>query len=64
MLVKSKRAAQRVLKSVIRYLKDRLKLEINYEYSRIVKSSDCDYLGFIINSLLGLQQYSDISIMY
>lgn len=46
-LVKSKRAAQRVMRSIAGYLKQKLKLEVNQEKSRIVKSSQCEYLGFI-----------------
>ena len=48
--VKSQRAAFRVLNSVIRYLKVRLKLEINTEKSQIVLSKDCDYLGFVFKN--------------
>lgn len=48
--VKSERAAHRVLKSVIRYLKVRLNLEINSDKSRIVLSNECDYLGFIFKN--------------
>jgi RNA-directed DNA polymerase len=45
--VKSKRAAQRVLLSVTRWLERKLKLVINQEKSTIVLSENCDYLGFI-----------------
>jgi RNA-directed DNA polymerase len=48
--VKSERAAQRVLRSVTRWLKRMLKLSINYEKSKIVKANDCDYLGFIFKN--------------
>ena len=49
-LVKSKRSGQRVLKSVTRYLKDHLKLDINNEKSRVIKAEDCEYLGFIFKN--------------
>jgi RNA-directed DNA polymerase len=48
--VKSERAAQRVLRSVTRWLKHMLKLSINYEKSKIVKANECDYLGFIFKN--------------
>lgn len=48
--VRSKRAAERVLGSVARFLERRLKLVINYEKSRIVKADDCEYLGFIFKN--------------
>ena len=44
--VRSKRAALRVGRSVARYLKCRLKLEINRQKSRIVRGPLCEYLGF------------------
>ena len=49
-LVKSKRAAQRVLKSVSRWLERKLKLVINQKKSRVVTADDCEYLGFIFKS--------------
>ncbi len=48
--VKSERAALRTLFSVIRYLKSRLKLEINQQKSQIVLSNECEYLGFIFKN--------------
>jgi hypothetical protein len=39
-----------VLRSVARFLEHRLKLKINYEKSRIVKSDDYEYLGFIFKN--------------
>jgi len=45
--VRSKRAAKRVGLSVVRFLKHRLKLEINRQKSRIVNGEQCEYLGFI-----------------
>jgi len=44
--VKSKRAAERVMKSVGWYLLRKLKLKVNQQKSHIVKSSECEYLGF------------------
>ena len=46
-LVRSERAAHRVMVSVTRYLRDKLKLAINQQKSKIVKSNDCEYLGFV-----------------
>ena len=46
-LIRSERAAHRVMASVTRYLQDQLKLVINQEKSKIVKANDCEYLGFI-----------------
>lgn len=44
--VKSKWASEQVMESVVRYLKCRLRLRVNQEKSRIVKSNECEYLGF------------------
>lgn len=44
--VKSKRAAERVMESVVRYLKLKLKLRVNQQKSQIAKSNECEYLGF------------------
>jgi RNA-directed DNA polymerase len=46
-LVKSKRAAERVFASVSRFLERKLKLVINQEKSKIVVANECEYLGFI-----------------
>lgn len=46
-LVKSKRAAERVMRNITRFLKEKLKLEVNQEKSRVVKANECEYLGFI-----------------
>jgi RNA-directed DNA polymerase len=46
-LVKSERAANRVMKSITRFLQRKLKLEVNESKSRMVKSVDCEFLGFI-----------------
>ncbi len=45
-LVKSQRAGERVLKSISHYLKHRLKLTINTDKSRVVKTSQSQFLGF------------------
>jgi len=45
-LVRSERAAHRVMASVTRYLQDKLKLAVNQEKSKIVIAEDCEYLGF------------------
>jgi RNA-directed DNA polymerase len=45
-LVKSKRAGERVLRSISRYLQHRLKLIINTIKSRVVKTNDSKFLGF------------------
>ena len=44
--VKSRRAAERVMESVTRYLKRKLKLDVNQQKSQIVKANECEYLGF------------------
>jgi len=45
-LVKSQRAGERVLRSVTRYLQDRLKLVINTQKTQVVKTSESKFLGF------------------
>ncbi len=45
-LVKSKRAARRAGRSIVRFLNDRLKLEVNRQKSRIVAGRHCEFLGF------------------
>lgn len=45
-VVKSQRAGERVLRSISRYLQDRLKLVVNASKSRVVKTYECKYLGF------------------
>ena len=45
-LVKSQRAAERVKASVTRYLTRVLKLVVNEQKSRIVKTNQCQFLGF------------------
>jgi RNA-directed DNA polymerase len=48
--VKSKRAAERVMGSVTRYLEKELKLMVNQTKSRIVKGEESEYLGFIFKN--------------
>lgn len=45
--VRSRRAGLRVGRSVVRFLRQRLKLEINRQKSRLVRAGQCEYLGFI-----------------
>ena len=45
-LVKSRRAGERVLHSISRYLQHRLKLVVNTTKSHVVKTSECKFLGF------------------
>jgi len=45
-LVKSRRAGERVMQSITRFLKKRLKLEVNEEKSRVIDSRKCNFLGF------------------
>ena len=46
-LVKSQRAGERVMGSVRHYLTSRLKLTVNEEKSRVAKSGDINFLGFV-----------------
>ena len=45
-VVKSQRAGERVLRSISRYLQDRLKLVVNTSKSHVVKTNECKFLGF------------------
>jgi len=45
-LVKSPRAGTRVMVSVKRFLTGKLKLVVNEQKSRVVKTNDCTFLGF------------------
>ena len=47
-LVKSERAAQRVMSSITRYLQDTLKLKVNLAKSRVAPMRDCGFLGFTV----------------
>lgn len=45
-IVKSQRAGERVLRSISRYLQERLKLVVNETKSRVVKTNESKFLGF------------------
>jgi RNA-directed DNA polymerase len=45
-LVRSHRAGERVMASVSRFLTGTLKLVVNAHKSRVVKTNDCEFLGF------------------
>lgn len=45
-LVKSKRAGERVMRSVTRYLETTLKLTVNPAKSKVAPMSECSFLGF------------------
>ena len=45
-LVKSERAAQRVMGSITRYLEPTLKLKVNLVKSKVAPMSECAFLGF------------------
>lgn len=45
-LVKSKRAGNRTLKSIARFVERKLKLKVNDQKSRVVPVSQCKFLGF------------------
>jgi len=47
-LVKSARAAQRVMRSITRYLEHDLKLTVNPAKSKVAPMSECSFLGFTI----------------
>jgi RNA-directed DNA polymerase len=47
-LVKSERAAQRVMQSITRYLERTLKLKVNPAKSKVGPMSECSFLGFTI----------------
>lgn len=49
-LVKSQRAGERVLQSISRYLHNRLKLMVNTSKSHVVKTNNCQFLGFTFKS--------------
>jgi len=48
-IVKSLRAGERVLRSISRYLQDRLKLVVNTTKSHVVKTNESKFLGFTFN---------------
>ena len=45
-LVKSQRAAERVMRSITRYLETSLKLKVNPAKSKVAPMSACSFLGF------------------
>lgn len=47
-LVQSERAAQRVMRSITRYLEHELKLTVNPAKSKVAPMSECSFLGFTI----------------
>ena len=47
-LVKSQRAAERVMRSITRYLETTLKLKVNLAKSRVAPMSNCSFLNFTI----------------
>ena len=47
-LVKSERAAQRVMNSITRYLQETLKLKVNLAKSRVAPMRECAFLGFTV----------------
>lgn len=47
-LVKSQRAAERVMGSITRYLETTLKLKVNLAKSKVAPMSECSFLGFTI----------------
>jgi len=49
-LVKSERAAYRVMVSISRYLEKKLKVKVNKDKSRVVKAEESSFLGFTFTS--------------
>jgi len=49
-LVKSQRAADRVMRSISRFVSTKLKLKVNEKKSRVVQSSESEFLGFSFRS--------------
>jgi len=50
-LVKSKRAGQRVMAKISRYLSQKLKLKVNQDKSRVVKIEALEFLGFTFRGI-------------
>jgi len=50
-MVQSKRAGERVMASIQRFLERKLKLQINEQKSKVVHSSECSFLGFIFKGV-------------
>ena len=49
-VVKSQRAGERVLRSISQYLQNRLKLVVNTDKSRVVKTNESQFLGFMFKA--------------
>ena len=45
-LVKSKRAGERVMESISRFLENKLKVKVNRDKSQVVRAEECSFLGF------------------
>lgn len=60
---KSRRSAERVFSSITRYLTTHLRLVVNLEKSRIVPSSEVEYLGFVFRGSRATINVSDKSIV-
>lgn len=50
-LVKSRRAGQRVLANISRYLSQKLKLKVNRQKSRVVRTDKLEFLGFTFRGI-------------
>ncbi len=59
---KSRRSSERVFSSITRYLTTHLRLVVNLEKSRIVPSSEVEYLGFVFRGSRATINVSDKSI--
>jgi RNA-directed DNA polymerase len=59
---KSRRAAERVFRSVNRYLTDHLRLVVNETKSRIVEADGVEYLGFVFRGRRATIQVSEKSL--
>lgn len=46
-LVKSKRAGERIMESLTRFIERKLKLKVNRKKSHVLQISECSYLGFV-----------------
>ena len=49
LLVKSRRAGERVMASISRFLARKLKVTVNADKSRVVKAEECCFLGFYLH---------------
>jgi len=59
---KSKRAADRIMASVTRFLTDKLRLVVNQEKSRVVASKEFEFLGFAFRKSRATINVSDKSV--